>query len=155
MHLKLDIAPLESAFPAAQRPVVIAGPCSAETEEQVMATARALSKIPAVLVFRAGLWKPRTRPGGFEGVGSKGLSWLGKVKSETGLKVTTEVANPEHVEEAIGAGVDIIWIGARTVVNPFSVQEISEALKGVDIPVMIKNPLNPDLKTDPSLLPYG
>ena len=128
------------------QPFVIAGPCSAESEEQVLSTARELRKIEQVKVFRAGIWKPRTRPGDFEGVGIEGLKWLQQVKEETGFLITTEVANPYHVEQALKHGVDILWIGARTVVNPFSVQELSDALHGVDIPVMIKNPLTPDLK---------
>jgi chorismate mutase len=128
------------------QPFVIAGPCSAESEEQVMATALALKKIEQVKIFRAGIWKPRTRPGDFEGVGIQGLKWLQKVKAETGLLITTEVANPSHIEQAMKHGIDILWIGARTVVNPFSVQELSDALRGIDIPVMIKNPLTPDLK---------
>jgi len=143
----LTIDPLSQWLPCSDFPCIIAGPCSAETEEQVMETARELAKIPEVKVFRAGIWKPRTRPGAFEGVGSKGLRWLQQVQQETRLKTTVEVANPKHVAEALKYGVDFLWIGARTVVNPFSVQEIGEALKGVDIPVMIKNPLNPDLKT--------
>jgi len=143
----LDILPLHDWLPCQVTPCIIAGPCSAESEEQVMTTARALAAIPNVKVFRAGIWKPRTRPGSFEGVGSVGLNWLKQVREETGLKTTVEVANPHHVEEALKHGIDILWIGARTVVNPFSVQEIGETLKGVDIPVMIKNPLNPDLKT--------
>ncbi len=142
-----DIDPLSSWMPCGSKPCIIAGPCSAETEEQVMDTAKHLARIPMVKVLRAGLWKPRTRPGAFEGVGDKGLKWLQRVQAETGLKVTTEVANPVHVEKALKAGIDILWLGARTVVNPFSVQEIGEALKGVDIPVMIKNPLNPDITT--------
>ncbi|PCH77113.1 MAG: 3-deoxy-7-phosphoheptulonate synthase [Flavobacteriaceae bacterium] len=125
-------------------PLVIAGPCSAETEEQVMATARLLQKTDTN-VFRAGIWKPRTRPGQFEGVGEKGLKWLQQVKEETGMMVTTEVGNADHVEKALKHGIDILWIGARTTVNPFVVQEIADALKGVDIPVLVKNPVNPDL----------
>lgn len=128
------------------KPIVIAGPCSAESEEQLMITARELAKVSQVNVFRAGIWKPRTRPGEFEGVGEVGLKWLKKVKKETGFKTTIEVAKPEHIELALKYDVDILWLGARTVVNPFSVQEIAESLKGVDIPVMVKNPLNPDLK---------
>ncbi|MBC8314729.1 MAG: bifunctional 3-deoxy-7-phosphoheptulonate synthase/chorismate mutase type II [Bacteroidales bacterium] len=147
MTLHLNIEPLHDWMPCGTKPCIIAGPCSAETEEQVIDTAKKLVKIPMVKVLRAGLWKPRTRPGAFEGVGDKGLKWLQRVQAETGLKVTTEVANPVHVEKAMKAGIDILWLGARTVVNPFSVQEISEALKGVDIPIMIKNPLNPDLTT--------
>ncbi len=146
MQDSFDIIPLQTWLPVGKLPLVIAGPCSAESEEQVLSTARELAKIPQVKVFRAGLWKPRTRPSSFEGVGKRGLQWLAKVKAETGLLTTVEVANPRHVEEAINHGIDILWIGARTVVNPFSVQEISEVLRGVDIPVMVKNPLNPDIK---------
>jgi chorismate mutase len=127
--------------------MVIAGPCSAETEDQVMETAQQIASIPQVKIFRAGIWKPRTRPGAFEGVGTVGLKWLQQVQKTTGLLVTVEVANPRHVEEALDHGIDILWIGARTVVNPFSVQEIGEAIGSRDIPVMVKNPLNPDLKT--------
>ena len=141
-----EITPIKTWLPAESLPLVIAGPCSAESEEQVMQTARKLAKIPQVKVFRSGLWKPRTRPSSFEGVGKRGLQWLAKVKAETGLLTTVEVANPKHVEEALNHGIDILWIGARTVVNPFSVQEISEVLHGVDIPVMVKNPLNPDVR---------
>jgi len=125
-------------------PIVIAGPCSAETEEQVLKTAHQL-KNTDTNVFRAGIWKPRTRPGGFEGVGAIGLPWLQKVKEETGMLVTTEVGNANHVELALKHDIDILWIGARTTVNPFVVQEIADALKGVDIPVLVKNPVNPDL----------
>lgn len=127
-----------------QRPVVIAGPCSAETEEQVMETARSLSG-RGVKIYRAGIWKPRTRPGGFEGIGTGGLRWLKRVKEETGMYVTTEVATRDHVFEALKAGVDMLWIGARTSANPFAVQEVADALRGADIPVLIKNPVNPDL----------
>ncbi|MBC36043.1 MAG: 3-deoxy-7-phosphoheptulonate synthase [Bacteroidetes bacterium] len=126
------------------RPLVIAGPCSAETEGQVMETARAL-KEQNIEIFRAGIWKPRTRPNSFEGIGSKGLIWLKRVQSELGMKVSTEVANVKHVYEALKFGVDIIWIGARTSANPFAMQEIADALKGVDIPVFVKNPVNPDV----------
>jgi chorismate mutase len=125
-------------------PIVIAGPCSAETEEQVLKTAHLL-KDTDTNVFRAGIWKPRTRPGGFEGVGGIGLPWLQRVREETGMKITTEVGNASHVELALKADVDILWIGARTTVNPFAVQEIADALKGVDKPVLVKNPVNPDL----------
>jgi chorismate mutase len=128
-----------------ERPLVIAGPCSAETEEQVMETARLLAS-KGVKIFRAGIWKPRTKPGGFEGVGVEGLAWLKRVKKETGMYVATEVATQQHVFEALKAGIDMLWIGARTTVNPFAVQEIADALKGVDIPVLIKNPVNPDLE---------
>lgn len=147
MTTQLETIPISEWLPVTSLPFIIAGPCSAETEEQVLSTARELVKIPQVKVFRAGIWKPRTRPSSFEGVGTIGLIWLQRVKNETGLLTTVEVANPQHVAEALEHDVDILWIGARTVVNPFSIQEISEALKGVDIPVMIKNPLNPDIKT--------
>ena len=128
-----------------KRPLVIAGPCSAETEEQVLETAKQLAA-QGVKIFRAGIWKPRTKPGGFEGVGTVGLPWLKRVKEETGMYVATEVANQYHVFEALKYGVDILWIGARTAANPFSMQEIADALKGVDIPIFIKNPVNPDLE---------
>lgn len=126
-------------------PLVIAGPCSAETEQQLMDTARQVAATKKANIFRAGIWKPRTRPGQFEGVGSVGLEWLKKAKAETGLPVAVEVANVKHVYEALRMGVDFLWIGARTTVNPFSVQEIADALRGVNIPVMIKNPVNADL----------
>lgn len=127
-----------------KRPIIIAGPCSAETEEQVVQTAHELAK-QNIDLFRSGIWKPRTRPGSFEGVGATGLKWLKRVKEETGLKVTTEVAKAEHVYEAFKHNIDVLWLGARTTVNPFSVQEVADAIQGVDIPVMIKNPINPDL----------
>lgn len=127
------------------RPLLIAGPCSAESEEQVLGTARAIADgIPQVKVFRAGVWKPRTRPGGFEGAGDAALAWLKRVKAETGLLTMTEVAAPAHVEAALVAGIDMLWIGARTTPNPFSVQAIADALRGTDIPVFVKNPINPD-----------
>jgi len=128
------------------RPFLISGPCSAETEEQVMETARQLSAIDQVSGFRAGIWKPRTRPNSFEGVGITGLKWLRNVKKEFGLMVATEVANEKHVYEALKYGIDILWIGARTSVNPFTVQEIADALRGVDIMVLVKNPINPDIE---------
>jgi chorismate mutase len=128
-----------------KRPLVISGPCSAETEEQVMTTARLLAD-RGVKIFRAGIWKPRTRPGAFEGIGSEGLQWLKRVKAETGMYVATEVATAKHVQEALEAGVDLLWVGARTTVNPFAVQEVADALTGTDIPVLIKNPVNPDLE---------
>ena len=146
MSTDMDITPLSEWLDNSRKPLIIAGPCSAETEEQVLQTAHEVAKIPQVQVFRSGIWKPRTRPGDFEGVGTKGLKWLQKVKEETGLKVTIEVAHPKHVEEALKHGIDILWLGARTVANPFSVQEIAAAIKGNDIPVMIKNPVSPDLK---------
>ncbi len=126
-------------------PIIIAGPCSAESEDQVMDIARQLAAQGQVDLYRAGIWKPRTRPNSFEGVGVIGLKWLKRVKEETGLKVCTEVANRNHVFEAIKHQIDVLWIGARTTVSPFAVQEIADALEGTDIPVMIKNPINPDL----------
>jgi chorismate mutase len=129
----------------AKRPIVIAGPCSAETEEQVMETAKQLAS-RGIKIFRAGIWKPRTKPGGFEGVGVEGLSWLQDVKKETGMYVSTEVATSKHVDEALKHNIDLLWIGARTSANPFAVQEIADSLRGVDIPVLIKNPVNPDLE---------
>ena len=128
-----------------KRPIIIAGPCSAETEEQVMQTATELAN-RGIRIFRAGIWKPRTNPGGFEGVGEPGLAWLQRVKQETGMYVTTEVATAKHVEAALNAGMDMLWIGARTCANPFAMQEIADALAGVDIPVLVKNPVNPDLE---------
>ena len=127
------------------QPVVIAGPCSAESEEQVMQVAAELVA-RGVNIFRAGIWKPRTRPGCFEGVGREGLSWLARVKRELGMYITTEVATAEHVEQALGAGVDILWVGARTTTNPFAVQEVADALRGCDVPVLVKNPVNPDIE---------
>ena len=126
-------------------PTVIGGPCSAETEEQVYETCRAIAKSGKIDILRAGIWKPRTRPGTFEGIGIKGLPWMKKMKEETGLPVTVEVAKAGHVEACLEFEMDILWIGARTSVNPFAVQEIAEALRGVDIPVLVKNPINPDL----------
>ena len=128
----------------ARRPLIIAGPCSAETEEQVMNTARGLAA-HGIKIFRAGIWKPRTKPGGFEGVGVEGLPWLKRVKTELGMYTAVEVATSKHVREALAHDVDILWIGARTSANPFAVQEIADALEGIDIPVFIKNPVNPDL----------
>jgi len=128
-----------------QRPWIIAGPCSAETEEQTLETARQLSA-NGVKVFRAGIWKPRTRPGNFEGVGDEGLEWLKKVKAETGMLTSCEVANAKHIWAAIKSGIDIIWIGARTSANPFAMQEIADSLKGCNIPVFVKNPVNPDVE---------
>ena len=126
-------------------PLVIAGPCSAETEEQVLKIAHEL-KNSDVSIFRAGIWKPRTRPGGFEGVGAIGLKWLQMVREETGLPVGTEVANAQHTEEALKAGLDVLWIGARSTASPFVVQEIADVLKGTDAVVMVKNPVNPDVQ---------
>ncbi len=129
-----------------KRPLIISGPCSAETEDQVMETAARLAKTGKVDVLRAGIWKPRTKPGLFEGIGTKGLPWLLQAKKMTGLPTTVEVATAKHVQDALQFDVDILWIGARTTVNPFSVQEIADALRGVQIPVLIKNPINPDLE---------
>lgn len=128
-----------------KRPLVIAGPCSAESPAQVLEAARALKADGRAQVLRSGVWKPRTRPGSFEGAGDAALGWLQDAKHETGLLLATEVATPEHVEAALKAGIDILWIGARTTPNPFSVQAIADALQGVDVPVMVKNPINPDL----------
>lgn len=125
--------------------MIISGPCSAETEEQVLQTAQRLAATGMVDVLRAGIWKPRTKPGGFEGVGAKGLPWMQQAKKLTGLPVTVEVATGKQVQDALTFDVDILWIGARTTVNPFSVQEVADALRGVDVPVLIKNPVNPDL----------
>ncbi|SDS51458.1 3-deoxy-D-arabinoheptulosonate-7-phosphate synthase [Mucilaginibacter mallensis] len=145
MKLDLNIQPLESWIKTGKEPLVIAGPCSAETEEQLVATAHLLAATGKISALRAGIWKPRTRPGEFEGIGSIGLEWLKRAKDETGLPTAVEVATAKHVEEALKAGVDILWVGARSTANPFTVQEIADALKGVDVPVMVKNPVNPDL----------
>lgn len=143
---KLEITPLNEwgMFHLPPRPCVIAGPCSAETEEQVMTTAAQLKEI-GINVYRAGIWKPRTHPGSFEGVGTQGLKWMQRAKRELGLKIATEVANEKHVFDCLKYGVDLVWIGARTTANPFLVQEIAEALADTDIPVLVKNPVNPDL----------
>ena len=141
-----NIASIGAYFAASHDPLVIAGPCSAESEEQVMQTARELAKIPQVAAFRCGAWKPRTRPGDFEGQGEAALRWLGQVKAELRLQVCVEVGLPSHVEMCLRHGIDALWLGSRTVANPFSVNEIAEALKGVDIPVLVKNPVNPDLQ---------
>lgn len=143
-----DLKPIEIPGVDPEKPLIIAGPCSAETEEQVMRTATELAAA-GIKVFRAGIWKPRTKPGGFEGVGAPGLEWLKKVKEATGMLTATEVATKQHVREAVAAGVDILWIGARTSANPFAVQEIADAIKEVgvtEIPVFVKNPVNPDLE---------
>ena len=142
---KLDIIPLyEWGMFTEPRPSVIAGPCSAETEEQVMETAKGLREM-GINVYRAGIWKPRTHPGSFEGVGAPGLKWMQRAKKEYGLKISTEVASEKHVFECLKYGVDLVWLGARTTANPFLVQEIADALKDTDIPVLVKNPVNPDL----------
>src|SRR6187397_1752256 len=129
-----------------KRPLIISGPCSAETEEQVIQTAQRLAATGKVDMLRAGIWKPRTKPGMFEGVGAKGLPWMQQAKKLTGLPVTVEVATGKQVQDALTFDVDVLWVGARTTVNPFSVQELADALRGVDVPVLIKNPINPDLE---------
>jgi chorismate mutase len=142
----MEITSLKSWFNGFDNyPFIIAGPCSAESEEQVLSVASFLKSTGKVNLLRAGIWKPRTRPGTFSGVGVKALKWLQRVQSELELRVTVEVASPKHIEVCLKHGIDVIWIGARTVSNPFSVEEISEALRGVDIPVLIKNPLSPDI----------
>jgi chorismate mutase len=145
MELKLELEPISDQAKICERPIIIAGPCSAESQEQVLQTARELSGM-GINIFRAGIWKPRTRPNAFEGVGSTGLPWLKKVKEETGMLTAIEVANVKHVYEALKYGIDILWIGARTTANPFAVQEIADTLKGMDIPVLVKNPVNPDVE---------
>jgi chorismate mutase len=142
----LNIEPIESWLGNIVAPLVIAGPCSAESEEQITRTAQFLSGFPQVKIFRSGIWKPRTRPGEFEGLGSTALKWLQKVKPATGLMTCVEVAAPEHILDCLDHGIDILWIGSRTVVNPFSVKEISRALEGTGVPVMVKNPMHPDIE---------
>lgn len=142
--MELELQPLNLPSDN-ERPFVIAGPCSAETEEQVMATARQLAG-KGCHMFRAGVWKPRTKPGGFEGNGEAALPWMKQVREETGMLVATEVATPEHVELALKYGIDILWVGARTSANPFAMQALADSLRGVDIPVFVKNPVNPDLE---------
>lgn len=142
--MELELEPLRLPSDN-ERPFVIAGPCSAETEEQVMTTARQLANYGCHM-FRAGIWKPRTKPGGFEGNGEKALPWMQQVKKETGMLTATEVATPEHVELALKYGIDVLWVGARTTANPFAMQALADALKGTDVPVLVKNPTNPDLE---------
>lgn len=141
-----DINSIKKWLPHINNPLLISGPCSLETEEQTIETARLLAKDHRVFIFRGGIWKPRTRPGMFEGVGSIGLKWLQNVKKETGLYVTTEVANAHHTEKAVKAGIDVLWIGARSVASPFVVQEIANVIKGSNAVVMVKNPVNPDVQ---------
>lgn len=146
MEVNLQVNPLEKWAKVKGKPLVIAGPCSAETPEQLMATAKLLKDLGKVDVLRAGIWKPRTRPNSFEGAGAEGLKWLADVKKELGIPVGTEVANTQHVEEALKYGIDVLWIGARTTVSPFSVQEMADALQGVkDVAVLVKNPTHPEL----------
>ena len=143
--MKLDLVPLyDWGMFTEPRPSVVAGPCSAETEEQIMKTAEGLKEL-GINVYRAGIWKPRTHPGSFEGVGAPALKWMQKAKKEYGLKISTEVASEKHVFECLKYGVDLVWLGARTTANPFLVQEIADALKDTDIPVLVKNPVNPDI----------
>ena len=146
MAMKLCVKPIKEWSFYKGRPLMICGPCSAETEDQLMETARQLAELGKVDIFRAGIWKPRTRPDAFEGVGKEGLKWLRDVRRETGLPTATEVANANHVNEALKFGVDVLWIGARTSANPFAMQEIADALQGVETTVLIKNPVNPDLE---------
>lgn len=142
--MELDILPLDLASDT-HRPLVIAGPCSAETEEQVLNTAKALAQ-KGCRLFRAGVWKPRTKPGGFEGNGEVALKWLQQVKESTGMLVGTEVATPEHVELCLKYGLDMLWIGARTTANPFAMQSLADSLQGVELPILVKNPVSPDLE---------
>lgn len=145
MNAELNIDNLQLPGIAAQRPLVISGPCSAESEEQVLCTAQQLAA-EGIKILRAGVWKPRTKPGGFEGQGERALPWLVHAKLLTGMLLATEVATPRHVEAALGAGVDILWIGARTTANPFAIQELADCLRGIDVPVLVKNPINPDIE---------
>ena len=144
--MELEINPIRHWLPQINNPLIIAGPCSLETEEQAMETARLLAKDHRVFIYRGGVWKPRTRPGSFEGIGNIGLKWLQMVRQETGLPVGTEVANAQHTEEALKAGLDVLWIGARSTASPFVVQEIADVVKGTDAVVMVKNPVNPDVQ---------
>ncbi|MBW6533393.1 MAG: chorismate mutase [Mariniphaga sp.] len=146
MSTNIEINPIKEWLPHINNPLLISGPCSLETEQQTLETAKLLAKDPRVFVFRGGVWKPRTRPGSFEGVGSIGLKWLQMVKKETGLPVGTEVANAQHTEEALNAGLDVVWIGARSTASPFVVQEIADVVKGTNVVVMVKNPVNPDVQ---------
>lgn len=145
MSSQLEINPIKAWLPNINNPLLISGPCSLETEQQTLKTARLLARDKRVFIFRGGIWKPRTRPGSFEGIGSPGLKWLQLVKKETGLPVATEVANAHHTEEALEAGIDVLWIGARSTASPFVVQEIADVIKGSDCTIMVKNPVNPDL----------
>lgn len=146
MTVKLEINPIKEWLPHIDIPLLISGPCSLESEEQTIETAKLLAKDKRVFVYRGGVWKPRTRPGSFEGIGSIGLKWLQLVKKETGLLVGTEVANAQHTEEALKAGIDVLWIGARSTASPFVVQEIADVVKGTNVVVMVKNPVNPDVQ---------
>lgn len=145
MTINIDSSDLFKWLSDRDEPLIIAGPCSAETEDQVFATARQLKELGRVNMYRAGSWKPRTRPNSFEGNGTEALAWLARVEKEIGLPTITEVANASHVEEVLKHGLSAVWIGARTTVNPFSVQEIADALRGEDVTVLVKNPINPDI----------
>ena len=142
--MNIEITPLKLTQEGS-KPIIIAGPCAAESEEQVFETAKRLKEL-GINIFRAGVWKPRTKPGTFEGVGDKALSWLSEVKNVLRMSVATEVATPEHIKQALQSGVDILWIGARTTANPFAVQQIADVLRGTDVQVLVKNPVNPDLE---------
>jgi chorismate mutase len=146
MGSEIEIRPIKHWLPQINNPLIIAGPCSLESEEQAMETAKLHAKDHRVFVYRGGVWKPRTRPGSFEGVGSIGLKWLQMVREETGMPVGTEVANAQHAEEALKAGLDVLWVGARSTASPFVVQEIADVVKGTDAVVMVKNPVNPDVQ---------
>ncbi|MBU0488671.1 MAG: bifunctional 3-deoxy-7-phosphoheptulonate synthase/chorismate mutase type II [Bacteroidetes bacterium] len=146
MIARLKIASLSEWTSGNHRPFVIAGPCSAENEEQVLTTAKEIAEIGKISVLRAGLWKPRTNPGSFEGVGAEGFPWLRKAKEQTGLLIAVEVATPDHVKQCLDNGIDVLWIGARTTVSPFAVNDIAKVLKGQNIPVLVKNPLHPDIQ---------
>ena len=146
MGIQLNIHPIKTWLPKIDNPLLISGPCSLESEEQAMETAKLLAKDKRIFVYRGGVWKPRTRPGSFEGMGSVALQWLANVKKETGLLVGTEIANAQHTEEALKAGIDVLWVGARSTASPFVVQEIADVLKGTDAIVMVKNPVNPDVQ---------
>jgi chorismate mutase len=146
MKVELNVNPIESWAKGAHKPLIIAGPCSAETPEQLLATAKQLKELNKVDILRAGIWKPRTRPNAFEGAGVEGLQWLADVKKELNMPIGTEVANPQHIEEALKYGVDVLWVGARTTVSPFAVQEMADALAGVkNATVLVKNPTHPEL----------
>lgn len=142
----MQFAPLHSWLNPVSEPLIISGPCGAESREQLMKTAEGLRATDKISLFRAGVWKPRTRPNAFEGRGEEALQWLKEVKQNYGFKTTVEVANAQHTELALKYGIDVLWMGARTTVNPFSVQEIADALKGTDIPVLVKNPIHADLQ---------
>lgn len=146
MKIELNITPIENKLENPQWPLLIAGPCSAESEEQMVDTAKKLKASKRISFFRAGIWKPRTRPGMFEGVGEVGLSWMQTVKKETGILTACEIATPEHAELALKYGIDMLWVGARTSVNPFAVQDIADCVKGSNVAVLVKNPVNPDLQ---------